>query len=257
MEENEQNYPKRPHRRIWPGILILLAGALLLAREMKADVPDWIFTWPTLLIGIGVIIGFQHGFRNIAWLLLIAAGSFLLVDRQMPELHLHRYIYPILLIFLGLFFIFRRRNEYHYAQRQEWKNSWRNSWRNMQNATNINTDDGEYLDSTSIFGGVKKIILSKNFKGGDITCFMGGAEIDLSQADIQGSVLLDVTQIFGGTKLVIPGNWNVKTQITSIFAGIEDKRMAQSTIADPNKTLVLDGTSIFGGIEITSYPTKI
>lgn len=264
MEENEKNYPRRPHRRIWPGLLILVAGTLLLAREMNADVPDWIFTWPTLLIAIGIITGFQHGFRNIAWLLLIGAGSFLLVDKQMPELRLHRYIYPILLIFLGLFFIFRRRSEYHYAQRQEWKaqkqewkNSWRNSWLNTQNATNINSDDGEFIDSTSIFGGVKKIILSKNFKGGDITCFMGGAEIDLSQADIQGSVLLDITQIFGGTKLVIPGNWNVKTQITSIFAGIEDKRMVQPTIADPNKTLVLDGTSIFGGIEITSYPTKI
>jgi predicted membrane protein len=257
MAENEQNYPKRPHRRIWPGILILVVGALLLARQMDVDIPDWIFSWPTLLIAIGIIAGFQHGFRNSAWLLLIAAGSFLLVDKQMPELRLHRYIYPILLIFLGLFFIFRRRNEYHYAQKQEWKNSWRNSWRNMQNATNINSDDGEFIDSTSIFGGVKKIILSKNFKGGDITCFMGGAEIDLSQADIQGSVVLDVTQVFGGTKLVVPGNWNVKTQITSIFAGIEDKRMMQSTIADANKTLVLDGTSIFGGIEITSYPTKM
>jgi predicted membrane protein len=257
MDDNEKNYPRRTHNRIWPGILIVTIGALLLAREMKADIPDWIFSWPCILIGVGIVIGFQHNFRNISWLILIIIGCFLLVDRQMPELQLHHYLYPGLIICLGLFFIFRRRNDHWVRQRQEWKNSWRNSSQNLGRGVDISSNDGEYLDSTSIFGGVKKVILSKNFKGGDITCLMGGAEIDLSQADIQASVTLDITQVFGGTKLVIPGNWNVKTDITSIFAGIEDKRAIQPTITDPNKILVLDGTSVFGGIEITSYPTKM
>jgi hypothetical protein len=57
--------------------------------------------------------------------------------------------------------------------------------------------------------------------------------------------------------LVVPANWNVKTNVTSIFAGVEDKRVMQITLPDENKTIVLDGTSIFGGIEITSYPTKL
>ncbi|HSZ86552.1 MAG TPA: DUF5668 domain-containing protein [Puia sp.] len=263
MDDNEKNYPTRPHRRVWPGLFIVGAGILLLAREMHADIPDWIFTWPTLLICIGIVIGFQSGFRRSAWLLLVVAGGFFLVDREMPEFHLHHYIYPLLLILLGLFFIFRRRNEEWVRQRQEWKSSWKNSWRNMEHGatvsagTNVNTDSGEFIDSTSIFGSVKKIVLSKNFKGGDITCIMGGAEIDLSQADIQGPVRMDITQLFGGTKLVVPGNWNVKTNVTSIFAGVEDKRAMQITTPDENKTLILDGTSIFGGIEITSYPTKM
>ncbi len=45
----------------------------------------------------------------------------------------------------------------------------------MQNMLNINT----------AFGSVKKIILSKNFKGGEINNFMGGTEINLMKADIQ------------------------------------------------------------------------
>jgi|SRR5580704_10716185 predicted membrane protein len=252
MADNDPELTRRPRRRVWPGLLIIVAGSLLLAREMSADIPDWIFTWPTLLIGIGIVVGFNSGFRNITWLILIGIGSFLLVDHQMHELNLHRFLYPVLLICLGLFFIFRRRNDYVSKQRVEWKHS----WRNMQYGTNAG-GDGEFIDSTCFFGSVKKLVLSKDFKGGDITCFMGGAEIDLSQADIQGSVILDVTQLFGGTKLVIPGNWHVKTQVTSIFAGIEDKRTLQIATPDVNKTLVLDGTSIFGGIEITSYPTKM
>jgi predicted membrane protein len=257
MDDNDKNYPTRPHHRVWPGLFIVGAGILLLAREMNADIPDWIFTWPTLVICIGIVIGFQSGFRRSAWLLIVAAGAFSLVDKLTPDLHLHHYIYPVLLIFLGLFFIFRRRNEQWVRQRQEWKNSWKNSWPNVGHGTNINTDTGEFIDSTSIFGSVKKIVLSKNFKGGDITCIMGGAEIDLSQADVQGPVRMDITQLFGGTKLVVPGNWNVKTNVTSIFAGVEDKRVMQITTPDENKTLILDGTSIFGGIEITSYATKM
>ena len=40
------------------------------------------------------------------------------------------------------------------------------------------------LDATSIFGGVKKNIITKDFKGGDVTSIFGGSEIILSQADI-------------------------------------------------------------------------
>jgi len=257
MDENDKKYSQRPNRRVWPGLLIVVAGILLLGRELDAGVPDWIFTWPTLLIGIGIVVGFQSQFRNFAWLLLIIAGVFSLIEKQMPELKLHRYLNPVLLILLGLFFIFRRHNGRWTQQRNEWRNHWRSSWQNAQAGTSVNTDSGEFIDSTSIFGSVKKIVLSKNFKGGDITCIMGGAEIDLSQADLQGPVVMDITQMFGGTKLVIPGNWNVKTNVTSIFAGVEDKRTIQVANPDENKTLVLDGTSIFGGIEITSYPTKM
>jgi predicted membrane protein len=252
MEENDKNYPKRQHSRVWPGLLILAAGGLLLAREMSADIPDWLFSWPVLIIAIGIIIGIQHGFRNIAWLVLIGVGAFFLLSSQLPDLRLHRYLYPIMLMLLGLFFIFRRRNEWADKQRLQWKNSWRGAKYGGLSSTN---EGGEFIDSTSIFGGVKKVVLSKDFKGGDITCIMGGAEIDLSQADIQGTAVLDVTQIFGGTKLVVPGNWNVKTNLSSIFAGIDDKRNLPA-VADPNKTLIIDGTSIFAGIEITSYPTR-
>ncbi len=45
----------------------------------------------------------------------------------------------------------------------------------------------DYIDATTVLGGIHKNIISKNFKGGDITIFMGGAEINLSQADIQGT----------------------------------------------------------------------
>ncbi|HVS98205.1 MAG TPA: DUF5668 domain-containing protein [Puia sp.] len=110
----------------------------------------------------------------------------------------------------------------------------------------------DWVDTTSVFGGVHKKIVSKNFKGGDITTFLGGTELDLTQADFTGVIRLDVTQVMGGTKIIVPAHWEVRSQVTAIFAGFEDKRQ-QPAVHNPEKVLILEGTSIFGGIELKNY----
>ena len=95
-------------------------------------------------------------------------------------------------------------------------------------------------------------MLSKNFKGGDVVAFMGGTEINLTQADFNGRVMIDTFNMFGGTKLIIPADWEVQSDIVAIFGGVDDKR-PPATNAVPNKVLHLDGTCIFGGLEIKSY----
>jgi len=250
MEQNETKYP-RPTSKVWTGLFLVVVGVLLLANKMNTGIPDWIFSWPVLVIAIGILIGIQHRFRNFFWIIPVFWGGFALIDRQIPVLNLHNYTAPLVIILIGLFFILRRNTRVPgYAQKQEWKNQ----WRGMRHDYQINnTTDGEWIDSTSVFGGAKKIILSKNFKGGDITAFMGGAEIDLSQADIQGRVIMDTTAVFGGIKLIVPPHWDLKIQITAVFGGVEDKRPVHATKIDPEKMLVLDGAAVFGGIEINSY----
>jgi hypothetical protein len=110
----------------------------------------------------------------------------------------------------------------------------------------------DYISATTVLGGVHKNILSKNFKGGDITIFMGGAELNLSQADIQGTAALDITQIMGGTKIIVPPHWTIRSELTSVFGNIEDKRQNIGN-SNPEKVLIIDGTSVFGGIEIRNY----
>jgi predicted membrane protein len=83
---------------------------------------------------------------------------------------------------------------------------------------------------------------------------MGGAEIDLTQADIQGTAIIRIEQVFGGTKLIVPPHWIVNNDIDGIFHGVEDKRRMQpGSNIDANKVLILKGSSIFGGIDIKSY----
>jgi hypothetical protein len=57
----------------------------------------------------------------------------------------------------------------------------------------------------------------------------------------------------GGTKLLLPTHWDIKSEMVAFFGGIEDKRQLVSGSTDPQKVLVLKGTSICGGIEIRNF----
>ncbi|TAL45394.1 MAG: hypothetical protein EPN92_07510 [Chitinophagaceae bacterium] len=187
-----------------------------------------------------------------AWFILMMVGSIFLAGYINPDLHLSHYAWPIVFIAVGLFFILNSRRNFRFRQGE--KKTGNSS--GIEDATVIDesTDSKEdYVDVTSIFGGTKKNILSKNFKGGSIVNIFGGTELYLGQADIQGNAVIETTTVFGGTKLIVPSNWTVKSEAAVIFGGIEDKRTLPATVDNPEKTLILKGTVIFGGIDIKSY----
>jgi predicted membrane protein len=156
-------------------------------------------------------------------------------------------IWPVVLIAIGLFLMIRpRRRRTNLASETITTND-------SYNAEQSTFSTEEQLDSTSICGGIKKTILSKNFSGGEVVNVLGGTELNLSQADIKGTVILEVTQIFGGTKIIVPRHWEVKPEMAAIFGGIDDKRFIEPGAVDQSKVLLLKGTSIFGGIEVRSY----
>ena len=241
------------HGHIWTGLIILLIGVAALLKAFAFPMPPWLYTWPMLLIIIGFFSGVKNGFRGNSWLIMLLIGGAFLTGNIYPEFEARKYIWPTVLIIIGLAFITRPRHRgWHNTGNSEKKTS----TSDVEDATIVNeTLDSkeDYLDSTSIFGGIKKNILSKNFKGGDITNIMGGTELNFSQADIKGEVILDLTQVFGGTKIVVPADWDVKSDIVAIFGGIEDKRSLAGNTFNPGKLLVLKGTSIFAGIEIRNF----
>jgi predicted membrane protein len=257
MEDREIRREERRNKihsgssRVLTGVFIVVIGIAALLKSTFTSVPEWVFSWPMFLIALGFFLGIKHNFHGAAWFILMLVGGVFMIHEFFPELVTKEYLWPIGLIVLGLFLIFRPR-------RHNW------DWRQHVPPHNLNKVEGEteeakyyssedYIDSTSIFGGIKKNILSKKFKGGDIVNIMGGTEINLMQADINGTVTLEVTQIFGGTKLIVPSNWEIKPEMVAIFGGIEDKRTMQNVTGNAGKILVLKGTTLFGGIEIKNY----
>lgn len=233
------------HSRVWTGILILLIGVAALLRSVYPQYFGWLFTWEMLLIALGLFIGVRHNFRGIAWFILILIGGVFLLNRFNAAFTFSD-IWPIVLIVIGLFIIMKPRNKLNVEKKTD-------GGVDSNLSEDISFSQEDFVETTSVFGGAKKIIISKNFKGGDIVNIFGGTELDLSQADVNGSAIIDLTTIFGGTKLLIPSNWSVKSEAVTIFGGIEDKRRMQPTTDGPQKTLLLRGTVIFGGIDIKSF----
>lgn len=228
--------------RAFAGVIVLTVGALLLARQAGADIPGWVISIGTLLIAIGVYMGYRQKFRNWAWLIPTGLGLLFVANDVIDGFSIGAFFWPIIIITIGLVLIFKPKKSKDHP--------WRNNW---QGTIEENTGE-DFIDSTTVFGAVKKNIISKNFKGGDVTAIFGGVELYLGQADINGRADLDLTHIFGGAKIVVPSDWKVQTdQVVCIFGGLDDKRKNISVPADPNKVLVLHGTCIFGGIDIKSY----
>ena len=247
--------------RIGTGLLLLLAGVLLLAYKMGAPIPGWIFTWPVLLIGIGLLVGIKSRFQNPGSLIMILIGSIFLADKTIPGIDFHSFLIPVLLIGIGLIVIFRprgdrfrRKNIMNYPVNDSFNvTGMPTTERNFKPLESNEADSGEYINVQAILGGVKRNVQSKNFKGGEILSFLGGSEISFMQADIQHPIVLEVNNVFGGTKLIIPSNWDVQNNISAVFGGVEDKRVFNNSAPDSNKKILLKGSCVFGGIEVTNY----
>jgi predicted membrane protein len=258
----EQNMQRRRFLRNnnrWVGLLLLLIGAVLLLRQTGYPVPYWIFSWQMVLIVIGLFIGIRHRFKDFSWLVMILIGLVFLSDDIWPGIGLKQYAIPVLVIAVGLLFFLSPRRMC--SGRAAFRRRFNRFGGTQQAAAEVPTVipyEGEKsleteIDIVSIFSGVKKRVLSKQFRGGDVTCVFGGAELNLTNADFISPVVLDVTMIFGGTKLIVPANWELRSEVAAIFGGIDDKR-SQPTSSVPEKTIILKGTLMFGGIEVNSFP---
>ncbi len=255
--ENNSNFNKRENGRIVGGLILVAVGAVLLLRNIGFLFPHWLFSWPMILILVGIYSGFKHQFRNNSWIILIAIGGFFLFDRFIPELGLERYFWPVLIIVIGVIFILRPKKFGRINESSNETSSTFNVGYNpasLQPYDSATLSDNDYLIINSIFSGVNRTIVSKDFKGGKISCVFGGTNVDLTRADIQGEAILKFEIIFGGVKLIVPPHFTVINEIDGVFHGVDDKRKySASTSSSPDKKLILRGSVVFGGIEIKSY----
>jgi hypothetical protein len=278
------NYTKpRNDGSITFGVIILGIGLVLLFRKFGLFVPDWVLTWPMILIAVGTYTLISQQFKSFFGSVVLFIGVYFLLKREFDlDLGLDQFIWPVGLIALGIYLITYKKREYKVMD--EARKNWETSRKNKKEASNAEKvesaevvadaassqeepakapDTGfvratgtaflDRINESVIFSGVNRKLMTKNFQGGKATVIFGGLDLDLTQVDFTGVVTLDLEVGFGGVKLIVPPHWDVRTEMSNIAAGLEDKRMFREGGVDTNKVLILKGTLLFSGLEIKSF----
>ncbi len=105
------------------------------------------------------------------------------------------------------------------------------------------------LDEVLIFSGTNRKVLSSDFSGGRIVCVFGGAELDLSHVKAKEEIDLEVVAVFGGAKIKVPTNWEIRSQATAILGGVSNRTEKAKTTATKVK---LTGAAVLGGVDIVN-----
>lgn len=278
MNINIDQKPNKANGKVMAGAILLLVGGFLLLRQLNIFfIPDHITLQPLWLVFVGLYIGSRSNFQKSNWAIVTGLGVILLITCNINDSE--GFVWPIALIGLGFWIIMRKKKTAEqFGEADFWDKKYQAGTYNPDKPladfsdathseptgvppTDSNTTGGttpplshdDVIDATAIFGGVNKSIFSKNFRGGDITNIFGGTELDFTHADINQRAIIDVTQVFGGTKIIVPANWQVIVDMSAIFAGTDDKRMKNIQTAKSDKVLIIKGVSLFAGLEIRSY----
>jgi len=238
------NQIKKTKDNAWIGIVLIVLGSYFIIRNLHLIpysvyhfFPYEFFSWRMVVLIIGgamLVTGKKTGY------LFLAIGALLLIPSVFVNVRWLQFnirdLWPLILIAIGIS-IFVRRKEFDGAKSFSKKNIL----------------DDDYIEEVNVFGGSLRSVTSQNFKGGKVTSIFGGSEINFMDADLSSETnVIDAFCLFGGCTLVVPRNWNVIMDGVNIFGGYSDKRFSNSVDSpiDPDKTLRIQGLSIFGGGEI-------
>jgi predicted membrane protein len=110
-------------------------------------------------------------------------------------------------------------------------------------------DAGATVSAIAVMGGFERRITSHEFRGGEITAFMGGGKLDLREAmPAGGQAVINIFAMMGGFEILVPEGWRVISELTPFMGGIEDKSRTSANPAAP--CLVLRGFIMMGGVTL-------
>ncbi|HTP85881.1 MAG TPA: DUF5668 domain-containing protein [Bryobacteraceae bacterium] len=236
------------------GLFIVAIGVGLLLNTMGFRIGNVWDYWPVILIVMGaskmmdspVASGKMWG--GFLFLLGCAflADNLHLLQEIFPGIHLRFWelVWPLLIIYFGGMMLYRGVSGASAGR----------GWSCPQGMNSGGRDINSDFNYVSVFGGGRRRIESKEFRGGSAVAVFGGYNIDLRDAGIAGeSATIDVNALFGGIDIRVPDTWRVEVRASAIFGGVEDKTVPPRAVEGktPPK-LIITGFAAFGGIVVKS-----
>ena len=217
---------------LW-GLVFIVIGVIFGLNALEiTDINIFFDGWWTLFIIVPCFIDlFKEKDKTSSFIGLIVGLCLLLGCLNIIDFALiWRLIVPFVLIMIGLSFIFK--DIFNSKVKKEIKKISKN----------------KNIDYCAIFGSQNVNLKNEEFNGCSINAVFGGVKCDLSGAIIKNDVLIDASAIFGGITIYVPDDVIVKLNSTPIFGGVSDERKRKPE--DSKKTIYVNATSMFGGIEI-------
>ena len=225
------NQMRRLTPQLFVGLMVTVVGVLFMLDNL--GIARWDFYllryWPAALIAIGLAKLWQSREGtggSFGGLLFTFAGTWLLLEHTALVRISFVDLWPLLLVFFGLYLVW-----------QGVAAGPRRGGARDMNAT---------VSATAVLGGVNRGNNSPAFTGGDLTAILGGCEIDLRQASIDGEAVIDVFALWGGIEIRVPEDWTVVSRVVPILGGVEDKTRPPQTAV--GKRIVVRGFVIMAGV---------
>jgi predicted membrane protein len=222
MSENDQ---KGVNPAVVNGAALIVVGGLLLLDQLNIISFDF---WALIFGVFGVlrIVQAQDSSSRLWGFFLVAIG----VAFELEHLHYFRIdlsrTWPVFVIAAGLILI----------------------WRAYQPGTESGGILSPHLNVFAVLGGGEYRIRAQNFRGGELVAFMGGFDVDLREAEIEGDeAVITVNALMGGGVIRVPERWAVSMRVAAFMGGhsLKAREGAQLT-----KTLIVKGVAVMGGIEV-------
>lgn len=215
-------------RNIILGIILIVVGVWFGLYSTGVVKVNLLFDgWWTLFIIIPSFLGlFDDNNRTGSLIGLIIGVLLLLSCQELLDFDLVlKLIVPAILVITGIAFIFKGKIK-------------------NKNMENVKAVSGNNYSAT--FSEQNLDFSKEEFTGTKLDAVFGGIKCDLRNAIINDDVVIEASAIFGGITILVPKDVNVKVTSTSIFGGVDGK----SKMAKPGKTIYVNATCLFGGVEI-------
>lgn len=224
---------------IW-GLVIIALGVFWGLREANLiDFSIFFDGWWTLFIIVPCFIGLFNSENKALSATGLIVGVLLLVNCYYDIWQYKAYIFPALVVLVGLAIVINTIAPKNKKQQQIPENT------TVYNGTApVSQSNAEYYAS---FSG-ENYRFDNGFAGGKFVASFGGIKVDIRNADIVDNCVITTNATFGGVDILVPDNVRVVTKSTSIFGGTSDK--SNKNLPPDAKIIYVNATNLFGGTDI-------
>lgn len=225
-------------------VFIVLANTGLIGALGIDDLIGWIFSTvfnliPAAFIAVGALWlhRSEEGQKPIMGWFMVIFGSILLISQfDLFGLSFGNMFFPMILVIVALSLI----NPDKILPGKLWP------------GTSDMGEDGSSIRLFAFMGGGEMRYTTKTLTGAEVGAFMGGYQIDLTEADMEGDVMvINVAYIMGGAEIRVPCHWSVEQNAIAIMGGFSNTTTCLAEKLDmPRKKLIVKGFAFMGGGEI-------